>query len=630
MILLSHAGWAQQPLTGSRTVAVRGFTSGQLTTGPISYYIDASGHGGLNRILQTPFDVPYDLFKSQFNQSPTGRVLWQKFEITNHTDSILQMYLYCGRINYLNLYFVAANRPVQKIQGGYLYPFQQDHPFLEQLTQTSRLQLLPFQKGELYLELIQQTEFFTLDDTYLYSEPALFQKVGEHAIAHQQRTIFPLLFLGIMICQLLYVMSQWLITRRREYAYYFFYLLVIAVYFLSVYEISFQVRFLFTRYPSLSIYLNKTLLMLPYFFYFRFIRSFLEMPLHYPVMNKWIIRTEYFVLTYLVLDLTFIIITYQLKLERELFAYVLTVLFIVCTGFMIYLFNQRKTLIYFIVSGSLFVGLGNIIGLVLDYLENEKITRHVADTLIFSEVGIILEVFCFTAGLSYKAVSTEKEKIKSQENLIEQLKANELLQNKMQNIRNTLAQDLHDDIGSTLSSISILSNLALKEKNADHHFTAMHEIKDSSISLMEKMDDIVWSINPKNDSLDNLLLRVKRFATALFEAKNIDYTIRIQENMDEVKLPMEWRQHIYLICKEAINNLVKYADATQALIEVSYQKDTLELLIQDDGRGFDSSKPFTGNGLLSMRNRSDQMAALLEIDSAAGQGSRIGLKIKIK
>ena len=126
------------------------------------------------------------------------------------------------------------------------------------------------------------------------------------------------------------------------------------------------------------------------------------------------------------------------------------------------------------------MGLGNIIGL-HDYLEDENICTIVPYILLFSQAGILLEIFCFTAGLSYKSMSAEKEKIKSQENLIEQLKANEFLQTKMQNIRNKIAQDLHDDIGSTLSSISIISNIAIKEKNADQTKATMMEIKDSSI-----------------------------------------------------------------------------------------------------------------------------------------------------
>ena len=227
-------------------------------------------------------------------------------------------------------------------------------------------------------------------------------------------------------------------------------------------------------------------------------------------------------------------------------------------------------------------------------------------------------------------MSAEKEKIKSQENLIEQLKANELLQTKMQHIRNTIAQDLHDDIGSTLSSISILSNLALKEKNADQTMSTMHEIKDSSVMLMEKMDDIVWSINPRNDSLENLLSRIRRFATTLFEAKNIDYSIIIPDSIHELNLPIEWRQHIYLILKEAINNLVKYSEATQAGIEVGYQQGWLELELNDNGRGFDSSRTLTGNGLLSMRHRAEEMRAELTVHSTEGQGCQVKLRLKIK
>jgi signal transduction histidine kinase len=181
-----------------------------------------------------------------------------------------------------------------------------------------------------------------------------------------------------------------------------------------------------------------------------------------------------------------------------------------------------------------------------------------------------------------------------------------------------------------LSSISILSNLALKEKNISQTMTAMNEIKESSVTLMERMDDIVWSINPRNDSLANLLMRIKRLATSLFEARNIDYHITIQENISEVMLPMEWRQHIYLILKEAINNLVKYANATQAVIQVSCNQDLLEIILQDNGKGFDPMNPFTGNGLPGMRNRAEMMQAFLDIHSSTGQGTRVVLRIKIK
>ncbi len=478
LFFATQSAAAQQTDSTAPVVNTIGFSSTEIKAGSISYFADSSGHSEIDRIRQISFQIPFHSFLPVFYKSPAHYTFWLKFELSNLADSSVFIYLNCGKnINYTDLYFISGAHPVQHIQGGILHKFPSDLSLLEQFTQTIRLQLLPLQKGTVYLKLIQKTETFSYTGINLYNETGLYQKLGERSFWHQHFVIFPLLFQGILICQLLYVLSQCLITKRREYLYYLFYLLIIAIYFLSMYEFSFQTRFFFARFPSLSIYLNKILLMLPYFFYFRFIRSFLDIPVNYPVMNKWIVRIEYFLLAYMAFNLVFVMITFNLKLERELFTYILLVLFIISASFIIYLFNQKDPLIYFIISGSFFVGLGNIIGLILDYLESEKITHLYPDTLIFSQIGIILEISCFTAGLSYKSMRAEKEKIKSQENLIEQLKANELLQTKMQHIRNKIAQDLHDDIGSTLSSISILSNLLIKEKDSNQTISSIKEIK---------------------------------------------------------------------------------------------------------------------------------------------------------
>ncbi len=200
----------------------------------------------------------------------------------------------------------------------------------------------------------------------------------------------------------------------------------------------------------------------------------------------------------------------------------------------------------------------------------------------------------------------------------------------VERLRTRISTDLHDDIGSTLSSISILSDMALHEPSPDQSSGMITEIRENSLSLMEKMDDIVWSINPKNDSMEDLLLRTKRFASALFEAKDIDYTITIQQNIQSVYLPMEYRQHIYLIMKEAINNLVKYSGATQALIDVGYTGSSLLVKIKDNGSGFSTDKKLSGNGILNMKNRAALMNASLRIESTPNEGTLVTLGVKIK
>ena len=201
---------------------------------------------------------------------------------------------------------------------------------------------------------------------------------------------------------------------------------------------------------------------------------------------------------------------------------------------------------------------------------------------------------------------------------------------KTEKLRNKISTDLHDEIGSTLSSISIMSNLVAQKTLEEKTLEVVTEIKENALVLMERMDDIVWSINPKNDSLENLLLRVKRFAAQLFEAKNIDYEIRINPNVQQVKLPMEYRQNIYLILKEAINNLVRHARCSKANIEVTQEQSTLTVEIVDNGIGFDPDGTEEGNGIASMKNRAEKMGVKFSIESGPGMGTAVRLALKIR
>jgi signal transduction histidine kinase len=159
----------------------------------------------------------------------------------------------------------------------------------------------------------------------------------------------------------------------------------------------------------------------------------------------------------------------------------------------------------------------------------------------------------------------------------------------------------------------------------------LHEIKENSVGLMEKMDDIVWSINPKNDSLENLLLRIKRFAAQLFEAKNIEYEINISEDLQSFKIPMEIRQHLYLMIKEAINNIIKHSQCTSALINIEQLNDHLIIIITDDGKGFNMQGTAYGNGIINLKERAKIIHAALSITSGLPvKGTQIKIELKIK
>ena len=200
---------------------------------------------------------------------------------------------------------------------------------------------------------------------------------------------------------------------------------------------------------------------------------------------------------------------------------------------------------------------------------------------------------------------------------------------KLERLRSRISSDLHDDIGSTLSSISIISEGAFQEKDLSVSKLMMKEISENTQLLMDKMDDIIWCVNPQNDSFQNLMLRIKKFSAILFEAKGIDYTISIDNRINDISLPMIQRQHLYLILKEAVNNVAKYSGCTNATISIHYEGNYLTMKVTDNGKGFDTGKQHSGNGLRNMKRRADMLHGELKIESN-NLGTTVFLRTKIK
>jgi two-component system, NarL family, sensor histidine kinase UhpB len=197
----------------------------------------------------------------------------------------------------------------------------------------------------------------------------------------------------------------------------------------------------------------------------------------------------------------------------------------------------------------------------------------------------------------------------------------------IEKVRNNIARDLHDDIGSTLSSINILSQVALTEKNGDTQ-NYLQRIGNQSARMMEDMGDMVWSINPRNDSIHQVVTHMREFATEILESKNIEYHF-VEDIKEGVILTAEQRKNLFLIFKETINNATKYSSASRIEINLQQQDHTLVLRIKDNGQGFDEQKVKTGNGLRNLRERAKEINATLILKSAVGNGTKVELKVPI-
>lgn len=197
----------------------------------------------------------------------------------------------------------------------------------------------------------------------------------------------------------------------------------------------------------------------------------------------------------------------------------------------------------------------------------------------------------------------------------------------MERMRNTIARDLHDDIGSTLSSINIISQMALKDANGSS--THFQRIAQYSSGMMESMSDIVWSINPNNDSPEQLVSKMKEFAAEILDPLDIDYSFSGEENLHAISLDVSTRKNLFLIFKEAINNAAKYSHAKSISISFSKENNTVELHIQDDGKGFDIEQNSSGNGLRNMKERAKNLRGQLSLKSSVEAGTALTLSIPL-
>ncbi len=208
----------------------------------------------------------------------------------------------------------------------------------------------------------------------------------------------------------------------------------------------------------------------------------------------------------------------------------------------------------------------------------------------------------------------------------------------MQALRNNIASDLHDDIGSTLSSITMASTIMQKKIDSGpaELQPLLEQISRNTDNMMEAMSDIVWAINTRNDRFENVVSRVLGFATEILEPLDCTIDINTDNSLDSMVLNMGQRKNLYLILKEAINNAAKYAACNRVWVDIAMHADRrMVIKVRDNGKGFIVRQPgeeewrMGGNGLQNMQKRAKELKGTLTIISSPGSGTEIILEIPV-
>ena len=200
----------------------------------------------------------------------------------------------------------------------------------------------------------------------------------------------------------------------------------------------------------------------------------------------------------------------------------------------------------------------------------------------------------------------------------------------LERVRTRIATDLHDDIGASLSQIAILSEVLIQRSGGDQGLSGqLSGVARSAREVLASMGDIVWAINPSHDHLRDLQQRMRRFASDLFAARNIDFVFRAPAADQDLKLTADMRREIYLVFKEAVNNVVRHSECTHAEIDFSRERECLALRVSDNGKGLPACESGAGNGLLNMQARARTLGGEVSVTSAAGRGTTIALRIPL-
>lgn len=205
--------------------------------------------------------------------------------------------------------------------------------------------------------------------------------------------------------------------------------------------------------------------------------------------------------------------------------------------------------------------------------------------------------------------------------------------------RLAISQDLHDNIGSTLSSISVYSEVAKihGDRNEQKDMSNLLEkISKASGEMVDEMNDIVWALNPRNDSIAKIIERMESFAKPLAMAKNILFNLKYEQSLLTLAIDMNKRKNFYLIFKEAINNAIKYSSASELYASILESNNCLTLSVIDNGVGFnlfteakDKPSSLSGNGLKNMQKRADELKGELQIISKIGEGTKVLLNFTV-
>jgi signal transduction histidine kinase len=568
---------------------------------------------GLNFTEQIPVN-----FRVNIPVEIAGNTIYLRFPLANGSDTVQELYFYPGLYcKNIQLFKISSQDGSQS-----LVPVRNPPPDNQLDEGVALVRLQPKEKSVFFAKLdFILTVWSSLSPNIVKKD---FLPYFKNNLTSNKITINLLNYLtaGILLMMIFYSIAVYLQNYSVEFLYYSAYAGCMAI-------LLFLKSYLFGTANDLSYffegYLDFMVQMTGYSFYLLFFRKFLNTKLEHPFLEKVLGFSNWVVLASLILFsiLNFASSGYAvINLVENITKQYLLLVSIV---FIFYGFRRKDPLMNYLVVGQLALTTFSVISflLIITPIKLSKTPHSVFnDSLLYYQAGLVLELIFFLAGLSFKNRRDLIERIKERERLKLENERKEfekqvaILEAKQQE-RNRISADMHDELGSGVTAIRLMSEI-VKTKMKEDTLPEIEKISNSANELLNKMNTIIWTMVSSNDSVESLVAYIRAYAVEFFENTPIECRFQLPSYIPPYDLSGEKRRNIFLAIKEALNNVLKHSHASLVTIEIRVSE-KLTIEVYDDGVGvdLDNLRRF-GNGLQNMKKRIASISGEFRIENHQG------------
>lgn len=588
-------------------------------------WVDTTGALPLEQAVRQPF-AP---FRPIFIPKVFGeykRAYWLGCRLLNASaHDTAHFYLYAGRQYLIEMYKSPDfSSPTMRLGSG----VKAEQKFMEQDHNLMLMSLLPKDSALVFIKIKPFTSLSFLIEPLIINRKALLPAYLPKGRGQEFVQLFSAVLLGIIGFLILFTLVQYLLNKTSAYLYYILYLSAVFIMQTRQVEMDLHLPILFYWEPMLLLHGHMLLFVLIQIGYVYFVSDFLGLRSAMPRMYWFYQRMSQLAL---VLLLPYSLAIFLGKYEWAALCFLIlrvSQLWILVYSVFRFL-KSRDPLSRLIGVGLFLMLLANLCSLSILVWQGFFPPSSAPFPFFFSICGFLAEVVMFSAALGLKSALVEKEKESAKLRIVDAERNLLAAQISLLGERTRISRDLHDDLGSEISSLGLSAFSAARSGDAGKMTRVLEEVSAQSSRLVEDMRDLIWSMNPENDTLEKMLARVRQTALRLLDEREVSLRFDIEPALASFRLAPEVHRQLFLMFKESLNNVAKYARCRSARVSARREGGAVVFEVADDGVGFDPAAVKEGNGLSNLKNRAAALHGSAEIVSEMGRGAVVRWRVPL-